>query len=181
MPPRLLLLAALTLAAGCAHNSAARAPGAGSVLLVEEVEIDAPVDLVWDVLTDLRGYAAWNPWLVDCSGAPEPGAEVVAQVMLNGRPRRAVHRVLEVEPPTRFCWRDHGPTTAFVYGQRCRELVALAGGGTRLRVELMLDGPMLRVAVRRFGQTLREGLAAETEALRSAAEGRAMAPFLVAP
>ena len=104
---------------------------------------------------------------------PEPGAAVIAQVVLHGDPRRAVHRVLEVDAPTRFCWRDHGPTTAFVYGQRCRDLATLPGGGTRLRVELMLDGPMLQVAVRRFGQTLREGLAAETRALRLRAEAKA--------
>ena len=37
------------------------------------VDINAPGDRVWQVLTDLDGYHAWNPFLTSASGAVAPG------------------------------------------------------------------------------------------------------------
>ena len=41
--------------------------------IVSVVDIDAPGDRVWQVLTDLNGYRAWNPFLTSASGTIAPG------------------------------------------------------------------------------------------------------------
>ena len=41
------------------------------------VEIDAPVSVVWDVLTDLPRYGEWNPFCIACESTLEMGAPVV--------------------------------------------------------------------------------------------------------
>jgi hypothetical protein len=39
-----------------------------------EVRIEAAPRRVWDVLTDLEGYAGWNPWIVAIEGERTRGA-----------------------------------------------------------------------------------------------------------
>ncbi len=41
-----------------------------------ELRIEAPPARVWDVVTDLSGYAGWNPWIVSVAGARAVGAEL---------------------------------------------------------------------------------------------------------
>ena len=33
-----------------------------------EIEIEAPADIVWDILTDLDHYEDWNPFIVSSAG-----------------------------------------------------------------------------------------------------------------
>lgn len=40
------------------------------------VEIDAPARVVWQVLTDLPNYGAWNPYCIRCESTLEMGAPV---------------------------------------------------------------------------------------------------------
>ncbi len=166
-------LVLLALLGGCAHNTASRdaAEFARSVVFVAEAEIDAPPEVVFDVVADFASYPAWNPWLTAIDGPAKPGSRMVAEIVLGGRTRRAPHLVMEVERPTRFCWRDRGATTAFAYGQRCRTFERRADGGTSFRVELLVAGPFTRTVERRFGAELQLRLREETAALKGRAEG----------
>jgi len=155
---------------GCAHDTAPRVASARSIVLREEATIAAPRERVWAVLAELDRYREWNPWLRGADGKLAPGGIVFADVLLNGKARRARHVVLIVEPPARLCWRDDGWTTAFTYGQRCRFLDALPDGATHFRQELLLEGAFVKTAVRRYGDALRSGMAAETRALKARAE-----------
>ena len=137
---------------------------------VVDVHIEAEPDRVWAVLTDFEHYGGWNPWLTEAKGAAEVGAAVDATVVLNGRTRQASHRVTEVQAPHRFCWQDAGWFTLLAQGWRCRTMTANPGGGTDFRVELGIEGSFSGMEEKRYGQTLREGLKAETEALKAEAE-----------
>jgi len=135
--------------------------------------IDAPPEVVWAVMTEFDGYPDWNPWITWAEGTVEMGAKVPIEVQLNGRTKGVSHRVTEVEAPTRFCWLDRGWFTPVARGGRCRTLTP-EGAGTSYTVELFVDGPMAGTVERRFGATLTAGLAAETDALVTEAEARAL-------
>ncbi|MCO4746736.1 MAG: SRPBCC domain-containing protein [Proteobacteria bacterium] len=140
---------------------------------VAEVEIAAPPEVVWAVLTDVDAYSEWNPWLVEAEGEMAVGGRVVAQVVLGDKQRRAGHRVDEVTPYDRFCWHDLGWFTLFAKGSRCRTLEATSDGGTRFRVELAVKGMASKTVEKSYGAALEGGLEAETQALRERAESEA--------
>jgi len=168
---RVALLALLL--AGCAHNSVARDvptwESRGASVVRASIDIEAPPPAVWAVLADLSAYADWNPWILEATGELAEGARVDARVLLKGEERPAAHIVLHVEPPERLCWRDHGWTTAFAYGQRCRMLAATATG-TRVSQELLIAGPFRATAMKRFGDAMQEGIDAELAALKRRVE-----------
>lgn len=173
MAPQCTLLRLAVLAAcspACARDLVPRSPSAPSIVLREEAVIAATSERVWAVLVDLPSYPAWNPWLTRVEGEAVVGATVWADVVLGDEERRARHTVLAVDPQRRFCWRDAGWTTAFVYGQRCRWIEARPDGKVLFRQELLLEGSSKRMALRRYGPALRAGMAAETAALRRRAE-----------
>ncbi|MGV9415321.1 SRPBCC family protein [Nocardia sp. NPDC003693] len=129
-----------------------------------EALIDASPEVTYRVITDFERYSEWNPWLTAVRGAPEPGASVAAQVVLNDNARHAMHEVTVVDPGRRFGWRDKGWVTALAGGNRLRVLLT-EGDRTRLVVRLALTGPLAFLAHALFGTSLVRGLAAETAAL----------------
>jgi hypothetical protein len=172
---RLTAFAALafpTLLAGtaAADSLEPRAPGWLSKVYVEETTILASAETVFGVLVDLPAYPAWNPWIVKAEGPVAPGATVFVDVKSGDTATRYEHTVLVVEPSVRFCWKDAGWNAWFVYGQRCRWITALPGGGVKFRQELLIDGVLAWMADLTQGAGLRAGMAAETAALKARAE-----------
>ncbi len=45
-------------------------------VISKTVKINAPASVVWDVLTDMKNYPAWNPFCVECESTLEMGAPV---------------------------------------------------------------------------------------------------------
>lgn len=64
-----------------------------NIVRSERVEIDAPADVVWDILTDFENYSAWNPFCVECDSKLELGAPVVMKLASYTMPGRIVDNV----------------------------------------------------------------------------------------
>jgi len=166
---KVLLVAAL-LAAGLPGGLMPREPSGQSVVFREEAVIAADPARVWQLLIDLDGYQSWNPWVVRADGVAAPGADVQVDVLLSGHLMHARHTVLTVKPEAEFCWKDAGWNSWFVYGQRCRWLEQRHDGTVLFRQVLLLDGALSGAASLTMGRALREGMAAETAALKRHAE-----------
>lgn len=48
----------------------------GCTTISTTVEIDAPPDAVWEVLTDFDAYEQWNPFIIRSSGRAEVGSRL---------------------------------------------------------------------------------------------------------
>ena len=138
----------------------------GAVRLTAEVEIAASPREVWDVLVDFERYAQWNAWLPELHGEAVEGGRADGKVWLDGKLRRARHRVLQVDVPHTLCWRDAGVTTWFVWARRCRYVREGADGTTVLREDLLLNGTFLGAAMRKYGDALQRGMESEADSLR---------------
>ena len=71
-----------------------------------EVEIDAPPDRVWEVLTGFAAYQQWNPFIVQAAGQAVPGSRLELRMRPAGRRRTTTFRpeVLEADPGRRLRW-----------------------------------------------------------------------------
>ena len=70
-----------------------------------EIEIDAPPERVWEVLTDFSSYEHWNPFLVKMGGQPVEKAKLIATFKPpGGKQVRMRPRVLVSEPNRELRW-----------------------------------------------------------------------------
>ena len=67
--------------------------------------VEAPVERVWEVLTDFDRWAEWNPSVPSIEGEPRVGSTVTLTLAMPGRPSAKVKAALtEVVPERRLVW-----------------------------------------------------------------------------
>jgi uncharacterized protein YndB with AHSA1/START domain len=130
-----------------------------------ELEIDAPIDLVWSVLVDYPRYSLWNPLLVRVEGEAREGE----LLLVHGGDGESVRdktqvRVARVDPPRELRW-SHPRRGESVRGWRLHAL-----GPTRTRV--VHDCPAAQPTPDPGRRELRRELGRMNVALRIQAETR---------
>ncbi|MFA6300097.1 MAG: SRPBCC domain-containing protein [Nocardioides sp.] len=123
------------------------------------IDIDAPLEVVWQVMLDTASYGEWNPFVERAETAVPPavGNPIVLHVRwANGRTTRSPERIVAIEPPVTA----GGVTTArlsyvfegwparlgLVRGTRHQELTQRAGGPTAYETVELFSGPLVRLA-----------------------------------
>jgi hypothetical protein len=147
-----------------------REPGERSVVYRVDTVVSASPERIYGLLTDFAGYASWNPWVIRAAGGTSPGDEVRVDVILGSHTMAAKHVVLNGVPGKRFCWKDAGWNSWFVYGQRCRTLTAQPDGTVLVSNELLIDGLLSGGTDFMMGKAMRDGMQAENAALKRIAE-----------
>jgi hypothetical protein len=71
------------------------------------LEIAAPADVVWSVLTDFPAYGAWNTALPSLSGDLAVGSTLAMTLDLGGKGMDVTAEVQTVEPGSGFSWKGH--------------------------------------------------------------------------
>ncbi len=150
----------LTLLLGCAKaplppppTADAAIPLSGEAVKLDAVDdhrylhyavgrsIDAPPAVVWELLTDVDGFTAWNSTLVSVEGDIASGGsvELVAKIA----PRRTFEIDVSVfEAPTRMVWEDGNDSFR---GVRTFTLTENASGGTDWTMKEAYTGKMLKM------------------------------------
>ena len=148
------------------------------------VEIDAPLDLVWQVMLDTEQYGEWNPFVerAETAQPPKVGNPIVLHVRwASGGTARSPERITALEPPTAG---PDGTTTAvmsYVYeglpaklglvrGTRHQRLAQRPGGRTSYATVEEFRGPLVRLA---GPDRVADGFRRHAEALRKRAESLA--------
>jgi hypothetical protein len=76
--------------------------------LSSEIAIDAPSELVWQVIVDFDSYPDWNPVEIEAKGQAVVGAAFEHTGKLPGRkPRTFKARIIEATPPRALAWKGH--------------------------------------------------------------------------
>ncbi len=136
------------------------------------IDIDAPIDVVWDTLTDLASYPRWNPMTPRVEGELVEGNTLALTARVGRWLRTQEQRVYEVVPNDRLVWSGaYGPE--LVRGIRTQRVRALPDGRTRYQTEDRFYGPLKGITVRQVGPTLHRGFVAMAAALKEEAERRA--------
>ena len=146
-----------------------------------EVEVAAPRDHVWEVLTDFSRMPDWSPELVRMVPLRPGGLRVGQQYLgINRRgpvvwPTRSVLAVLE--PGRRVAWDTRSSGARWIY-----ELSDAGTGRTRLvqrrpvpsdlSLASRIVAPLLLGGTAEHADALEDGMRTTLERLRAAAEGR---------
>jgi uncharacterized protein YndB with AHSA1/START domain len=136
-----------------------------------EIEIDAPAERIFAILTDLPAYPEWNPFTVRAESTLRLGEPVHLYVRL--RPGRLSHRVEYVtrhERPTHLCWGMSMGAGFLLEAERCQTLTPLDANRTRYVNEDVLTGWLAPLVMRAYGPAMQRGFEAVASALKKRAE-----------
>jgi hypothetical protein len=123
------------------------------------VSIDAPLEVVWEVMLDTGSYGEWNPFVyrVECPSPASVGDPITLHVRwANGKSTTSPERITDIEPPHDAA----GGTTALlayefvgwpdrlglVHSVRYQRLTQSPGGPTVYDTHQDLTGPLVRFA-----------------------------------
>lgn len=136
-----------------------------------EIDIEAPVDVVWEMLVDLDRYDEWNPFIVEATGRPEVGQRLVNRLQPpGGRAMTFKPTVTEVESGRVFEWLGRLGLPHVFDGRHRFELRPTASGGTTLVHTEEFDGLLVRVMRSSLDSRTKAGFVGMNEALKARAE-----------
>lgn len=148
-----------------------------------QVDIDAPIDLVWTVMLDTPSYAEWNPFVVraECATPPRVGDPILLHVRWsNDRGTRSPERISVVDAPhdvdgvrratLAYVYEGLPSRLGLVKGIRHQRLSQSEGGGpTSYETVEEFSGPLVRLA---GPGRVEDGFRRHAEALKTRCEQR---------
>ena len=136
-----------------------------------QIEIDAPVERIWEILVDLDRYHEWNPFITDASGRIAPGTRFEVRPRTDSGKRHVfVPQVTDYREHREFTW-----TGAFYFrwialGDHTFRLTEIESGRVRLDHDERIYGfaaPLLYLVTK---EQIRTGFEAMNAALKARAE-----------
>lgn len=135
-----------------------------------EIEIQAPAEKVWSILTDFNHYHEWNPFIINSNGELKEGSKLI-NVMKNGEKTMTFKpKILKVVEYEYFDWLGSLFFKGIFDGHHYFRLESLVGGKVKLlhgeKFSGILSGPILK-SIR---ETTESNFRAMNEALKERAE-----------
>lgn len=140
--------------------------------LATEISINAPADVVWEVLTDLDSYSEWNPHVVEAAGDVRVGAR------LRNRMQQSTSRTITFKPTVtvvererKFEWLGSLGFRGVFDGRHIFELEPTPVG-TRLVQREEFTGILVPLFARSLDKGTKAGFEAMNLAIKQRAEAR---------
>lgn len=135
------------------------------------IEIRAPLDTVWGVLTDFASYPEWNPHIRRVQGTVDKGARISIRTKPPGGRTIAMRpTVINWEPPTELRWRSTFLSRLLFSGEHGFRLEPTAANHVRFVQDGTFSGLLVPLYSRLRLPRTRLGFDETNEALRDRAE-----------
>ena len=143
-----------------------------------EIDIRAPPERVWEILTRFEEYPEWNPFLTIEPGELAAGAHLVVTIRPEGTPSATFRSTVEVaRAPAELQWIGRLGVPGLFDGRHRFQLVPLADGRTHFVQSESFRGLFVGAAFYfGVGESTQRGFDRMNEALRRRAEGTAAPP-----
>jgi hypothetical protein len=141
--------------------------------IASEIEIDAPVEHVWEILVDLQSYPEWNPFTIKVESTLQPGDPVVLFVKM--APMRMIvqrEQVSVCEPPHRLAWGLTMGLAFLLVTHREQLLIPKANGKTVYQTSDDFRGLLVPLVLWLYGDAIQKGFDSLARALKQHAEQR---------
>ena len=137
----------------------------------DPVEIDAPIERVWDILVDVERYGEWNPFTTRVETNFEIGSPVDLYVTLGPLKLKQPERIEVVDPPHLLAWSTKVGARFLVAARREQRLEALSETRCRYLTTDAFTGLLTPLVMLLFGRLVRRGFNDMARALKRYAEG----------
>ena len=149
---------------------APKASGPRGVRIEHRIGIQAPAEVIWDVLYDLDRWSEWNPLYPKASGTIRIGSPLTLTLALPGQAPREIHPVvLEWVPNEQLHWRLTA-LGGLVKTVRYIEIEQLAEASCIVSSGEIFGGWLGTSVARQMGRAAHRGFVAMNEALKARAE-----------
>ena len=148
------------------------AKGPKGIPVESRIGIQAPAEVIWEIIRDLKSWETWNPVYTKAAGDIHIGSTLEMTLELPGQAAQQIKPVvLEWVPNEQLHWR-----LSFLGGlvktTRYIEIEELAPGSCIVSNGEFFAGLMGPTVVRRMGGSVRRGFIAMNEALKARAEAQ---------
>lgn len=141
----------------------------------EEVLINTPIELAWEILTDTEHYAEWNPFTPKIETDFQIGSSVHLEVHLGTMTLQETERLEVFEPPNRLAWSTQKVrigSIACVSAFREQALTRLSEGQCSYKCRDYMNGPLTPFVKLMFDKSLRAGFTSVGIGLKHYAEAK---------
>ena len=137
------------------------------------IEIAAPAQVVWSVLTDLRGFDAWNPFIRAARGSTAVGNTVRLRVRSSfGLPLVFRAKVLGSEENRELHWQGHVLAPWLACGEHWFTIEPIDAHRVRFVQRERFTGVLPRLTARLLAREVKRSFEAMNEALAMLAQRR---------
>ena len=139
--------------------------------LRSEIEIEAPAERVWQVLTDFAAYPEWNPFIRRVSGRAELEERLVVRMQPSGT-RGMTFRptVTKVEPNRQLRWLGHLLVPGIFDGEHIFEIEEFEPARVRFVQREVFKGPLVPLLAHSLDKNTQRGFEEMNRALRERIE-----------
>jgi len=139
------------------------------------IEIRAPLDTVWRILTDFSAYPEWNPHIRTVVGEPRVGGRMTIHSRPPGGRTFVLRPVVMIwSPPAELRWRGTFLAGSLFSGEHGFRLEQLGADRVRFHQDETFRGLLVPLYARLRLPGTRVGFAQANEALRERAEALAV-------
>ena len=135
------------------------------------IRIDAPVEVVWDALTDVRNYRRWNRFTPQARTSFRIGSSVRLRVRMGPANFRITETVCAFEKPRLIAWRKIFGARQLLLAVREQHLEPLDGSSCQYHNSDRLTGILAPFVLLCFGGYMRRGFDEVGKGLKRYAEG----------
>jgi hypothetical protein len=139
--------------------------------LHSQIDIDAPAERVWHLLTDFASYTQWNPFIRSISGEPRVGERLEVRIEPPGaRGMTFKPAVLNAEPDRELRWLGRVLAPGLFDGEHSLEIQPLEGNRVRFVQREAFRGLLVPLFARGLLENTRRGFEEMNRALKERAE-----------
>ena len=152
--------------------AAPKAAGPKGLPIEHRIGVQAPPDVIWDVICDLARWSEWNPLYPKAEGTIRIGAALNMTLAVPGQAQRQIQPVvLDWVPGEQLHWKL-SLMGGLVKTVRYIEIEQLAEASCIVSNGEIFGGMMGPSAAKRMGRTIHRGFREMNEALKARAEAR---------
>lgn len=142
----------------------------------EIVEIEAPIERVWEMLVDVDRYGDWNPFTTRVETNFEVGSPVDLYVTMGPLKLKQPERIEAVERPHLLVWSTKIGARFLLSARREQRLRPLAESRCSYLTTDVFTGLLTPLVMLLFGRLVRRGFNDMAWALKRHAEGDSRSP-----